>query len=494
MPGSLARLARGTVIYGGGNLLNKLLTFMLVPIFTRYLRPEDYGIVAMLALLNMVVAGIFSLGTINSLGICYFVEEKAEERGRVIWTTAGIIALSCALWLAIAWASAPLISRLLLGDPTRGHLVLLSLTTLTLNTLSAPFTSYLRLEERALTFVKISLVGAILTLVLNILAVVYLGRGVQGMLEATLIAAAVSLLLSFAIVLRDLHPRWSAKLVAPLLRIGYPSIFGLGAFFMIDWADRFFLQRLIGVAEVGVYSVGYTIGMVMALIAEGTFGSAWPPFYMSFISRRDEAIALFGSILKYCVFAFGALTAMFFLFARPVVVLLTAPPYHEAYTVVGLIAAAYMLKACYLILLPALYFEKKLHIQSSVEWGAALVNATLCVLLIPIFRMRGAAAATVISYMVLPALTYFIARRYLPVRHEWGKIAGFGVVIVASAALSAILAQLPIWGHIVLAVILSAGILFITYHRLLSPSERAVVARYSRLALSRASFAPSATS
>lgn len=494
MSGNLGRLARGTVIYGGGNLLNKLLTFMLVPIFTRYLRPEDYGIVAMLALLNMVVAGIFSLGTINALGICYFGEEKPDKRGRVIWTTAGIIALSCAFWLGVAWFSAPSISRLLLDDSTHGHLVLLSLATLALNTLSAPLTSYLRLEERALTFVKISLVGAALTLILNIVAVVYLGRGVQGMLEATLIAAAVSWVLSFATVVSDLHPQWGAELVRPLLRIGYPSIFGLGAFFMIDWADRFFLQRIVGVGEVGVYSVGYTIGMVMALIAEGTFGSAWPPFFMSFMGRRDEAIALFGSILKYCVFAFGSLTAMFFLFARPVVVLLTAPPYHEAYTVVGLIAAAYMLKACYLILLPALYFEKKLYIQTSVEWGAALLNAALCILLIPIFRMKGAAAATVISYMALPTLTYFIARRYLPVRHEWGKIAGFGAVIAVSAAFSAVLAQLPVWGHIIVAVAISAGILFVTYHRLLSPSERGVVARYSRLALSRASFAPSATS
>src|SRR5688500_11007796 len=126
MSGNLARLARGTLIYGGGNLLNKLLTFMLVPIFTRYLRPEDYGIVAMLALLNMVAAGIFSLGTINALGICYFSEERVEKRGRVVWTTAGIIALSCALWLVVAWFSAPYISRLLLDDSTRGHLVLLS--------------------------------------------------------------------------------------------------------------------------------------------------------------------------------------------------------------------------------------------------------------------------------------------------------------------------------------------------------------------------------
>jgi O-antigen/teichoic acid export membrane protein len=491
---NLARLARGTLIYGGGNLLNKFLTFMLVPVFTHYLRPEDYGIIAMLALLNMVVAGIFSLGTVNALGICYFGEERVEDRGRVIWTTAAIIAVSCSFWLILGCLAGPAISQFLLGAPTRAHLVLLSLITLALNTLSAPFTSYLRLEERALTFVKISLVGAALTLVLNIVAVVYMHRGVEGMLEGTLIAAAVSLVLSLLTVLRSIRPRGASDLIRPLLRIGFPSIFGLGAFFMIDWADRFFLQRIIGVAEVGVYSVGYTIGMVMALVAEGTFGSAWPPFFMSFMGRRDEAIALFGSILKYCVFGFGALTAMFFLFARPVVFLLTAPAFHEAYTVVGMIAAAYMLKACYLILLPALYFEKKLYIQSSVEWSAAVINAGLCLLLIPVFRMRGAAAATLVSYLALPTLTYFVARRYLPVRHEWDKIAGFAAVIICSALVAAALSRLPIWIHIVVAVFVAAAIVYITYHRLLSNSERGVVAKYSRLALSRASFAPSATS
>lgn len=484
--GSIGRLLRGTMVYGAGNFVNKFLSFLLVPVFTRFLRPQDYGIMAMLGLLNMVLAGLFSLGTINALGICYFGEEDPGRKPKIVWTAVAIVLVNCAVWLAVAWLTAPAISRFLLRDARYSGLIMLSLFTLAVNSVNTPLLAYLRMEEKAFAFVRISIAGAALTLVLSIVAVVYLGRGVKGMLEAAAVASTVSLLLALISVIPSIAPGWNSKVVGSLLRIGYPSIFGMGAFFVIDWADRYFLERMIGIGEVGIYSVGYTIGMVMALVAEGTFGSAWPPFFMSFMGRREEATVLFGTILKYCVFGFGTLTAMFFLFARPVLVLMTAPAYWEAATVVGMIAAAYSLKACYLVLLPPLYFERKLHIQTAVEWLAAGLNAALCLLLIPVFRMRGAAGATLLSYIALPLLTFFAARRYMPISYEWNRMAGFAALLVAAAVVSVGFALLPIWGHVTLGVLAAVGLLLVTYQLLLTRAERDVLAKYSRLAFARA--------
>ncbi|HEY3113540.1 MAG TPA: oligosaccharide flippase family protein [Gemmatimonadaceae bacterium] len=484
--GSLGRLMRGTVVYGAGNFVNKFLSFLLVPVFTRFLQPRDYGVIAMLGLLNMVLAGLFSLGTINALGISYFSEADPRQKPKIVWTTVAIVSINSAFWLLLAWLTAAPISRFLLSDASLSGLVVLSLFTLAVNSVNTPLLAYLRMEEKAFAFVRISMAGAILTLVLSIVAVVYLGRGVRGMLEAAAISATVSLLLTLLTVLPSLAPGWNSGVIGPLLRIGYPSIFGMGAFFVIDWADRYFLQRMIGIGEVGIYSVGYTIGMVMALLAEGTFGSAWPPFFMSFIGKREEATALFGSILKYCVFGFGTLTALFFLLARPVVILMTAPAYWEAATVVGMIAAAYSLKACYLVLLPPIYFERKLHIQTGVEWLAAGINAALCLLLIPIFRMRGAAAATLLSYIALPLLAFFAARRYMRISYEWGRMAWFALLLATAALGSTALALLPIWGHVTVGLLIVGGIVLVTYQLLLTHAEREVLAKYSRLLFARA--------
>jgi O-antigen/teichoic acid export membrane protein len=165
---------------------------------------------------------------------------------------------------------------------------------------------------------------------------------------------------------------------------------------------------------------------------------------------------------------------------------MTAPAYWEAATVVGMIAAAYSLKACYLVLLPPIYFERKLHIQTGVEWLAAGINATLCLLLIPIFRMRGAAAATLLSYIALPLLTFFAARRYMRISYEWGRMAWFALLLATAALGSTALALLPIWGHVTVGLLIVGGIVLVTYQLLLTHAEREVLAKYSRLLFARA--------
>jgi O-antigen/teichoic acid export membrane protein len=131
--------------------------------------------------------------------------------------------------------------------------------------------------------------------------------------------------------------RLNLSLIVPLIRIGFPSTFGVLAFFIIDYMDRLFLQRYTGIATLGIYSLGYSFGMVL-LMAISAFGTAWPPYFNSFIDKQDDACRIFGRILKYYLLGFGALTLLFFAAARPVVMIMTAPPFHEAYSVVGWIA------------------------------------------------------------------------------------------------------------------------------------------------------------
>ncbi|HJP59163.1 MAG TPA: hypothetical protein VJ865_04170, partial [Gemmatimonadaceae bacterium] len=131
--GSVGRLLRGTMVYGVGNLVNKFLSFLLVPLFTRFLLPGDYGVMAMLALLNMVLAGVFSLGTINALGICYFGESDSSRRPRIVWTAAAIVFVNSTVWLLLAAMFAPEVSQALLRDGSLGRLVIISLFTLAVN-------------------------------------------------------------------------------------------------------------------------------------------------------------------------------------------------------------------------------------------------------------------------------------------------------------------------------------------------------------------------
>jgi O-antigen/teichoic acid export membrane protein len=95
-----------------------------------------------------------------------------------------------------------------------------------------------------------------------------------------------------------------------------------------------------------------------------------------------------------------------------------------------------MLKGCYLILLPGIYFAKKLILQSMIEWIAAMLNLGLNLWLIPFYGILGAAIATFLSYLSLPVLAWLIARTYLKVDYEWSRLAlGSALAILTSCVL-----------------------------------------------------------
>lgn len=439
---------------------------------TRYFVPADYGVMALITVMTALVSGLYSLGTGNSLGICYHEAPDADERSGIVWTTSGFLLINSLALTIIGYLLAERISALLLGSPEYAYLIRLSLLTLTVNTVTMPFQGYLQLEERAKTYVALSTISSLVTMLLTLTAVVYLGRGLSGMFEATLAGAVVLLVGAIVAAIPRLKPGLSLKWIWPLVKIGFPSTFGIGAFFLIDWSDRVMIERFVGLDEVGTYAVGYSFGMVISL-AVASFGNAWPPYFISFLNRREEAVELFGKVMKYYIILYGSVTLLFFLVARPVITMMTTPAFHSAFTVVGLVALAYMLKGCYLIMLPALAFEKKLYLQTAIEWTAAFVNVGLNFLLIPLFRKEGAGISTAIAYLCLPLLAHLIGRKYLPVRYDWPGIAKFTAGFTLLAALSYLpLAVRPIFGFalaLVAFVLCGLYVLYVT----LSNTERA---------------------
>ena len=151
--------------------------------------------------------------------------------------------------------------------------------------------------------------------------------------------------------------------------------------------------------------------------------------------------------------------------------MMTAPSFHDAWVIVGLVATGYMLKGCYLILLPGIYIAEKLVYQSMIEWVAAILNICLNLWLIPIYGILGAAIATPLSYLSLPVLAWFIfiAMNYLKVDYEWTRLAWvIALVILACCALyhlsqyfSSQVFDLMLYGIIVFIIYFAITFLFL---------------------------------
>lgn len=373
------------------------------------------------------MSGVLTLGTGNSLVVLYYKEEELLKRPSIIWSNFSLLVINGIFWYAIVWLVAPSLSFLIFQTNEYQNLIRISFLGSVLTTVVDPWMAFLRLNEKAKKYLSLTLAAMFFNIVLSIYFVLILGWGIKGLLLAGTMSASIMVIVIWFFVGRKLKFHLNPKLFLPLVRIGFPSIFGLFAFFIIDYADRQMIERILSLSDLGVFSVGYSFGLAM-LVAVSAFGTAWPPFFMSYVKKPNEAREVFGRVLTYYIIAFGSLSVLFFFVAKPILILMTAPSFHDAWKIVGIVAAGYMFKGCYLILVPGVYFAEKLVYQSIIEWIAAILNIGFNLWLIPLYGILGAAYATFISYFSLPFLAWFVSRGYLKVDYEWFRVLSISII------------------------------------------------------------------
>ena len=414
----LSKLSKNTLIYGLGNVFQKFLSLLLLPFFSRILSPEDYGILSLLSLLTSLLLTVSTLGTQNSLNILYFknMNEKDYDNS-LISSNFYLLTILNFLILIIIVIFSKKISNIIFQSTIYNSYIILSFIGFMIGIIADPFNSYLRMENKIIKYVIVTLISSTITLATNIIFVVNLRLGITGLLLATIVSNFIRLLLLIFLTQKYLNFKINIKYIKPLITIGFPSIFGLFAFLLIDYADRQMIQRIIGIEKLGIYSIGYNFGMIM-IIFVNSFSTAWTPFFMSYIDKLSEANALFRKILNYYIICAGFIVLLFFAFARLIVVIMVAPEYIAAYKVVGLVSLSYMLKGCYLILLPSIYFTGRLIYQSLSEWIAAIINIFLNIVLIKYIGIEGAALSTLISYLCLSICINYYGKKNTKINYD----------------------------------------------------------------------------
>ena len=471
---ALRRLGKDSLIYGLGGAISKCIGLLLLPLYTNALSPKEYGITALLSLLGVLMNGILTLGTGNSMGLLYFKETNLGKRPKIIWTNFTLMLSNGLLWYSLICFFSSNISYLMFQTNEYHNFIKLSFLTTVLTVITDPWLAYLRMERKAKIYLYLTLTGIAVNVALSFVLVILFKLGVYGLLLSGATGACIYVFLAWIFVGRKINFQLDKNLILPLIRIGFPSIFGVFAFLVVDYADRLMIERYIGLTQLGLYSVAYSFGLVV-LVGLTAFGNAWPPFFMSYVNKQNEAKEVFGKVLTYYLLCFGSLVVLFFCVAKPLLQAVANPVYLEAWRVVGFIAGAYALKGCYLIMLPGIYFNNKLYLQSGIEWIAAILNIFLNIYLIPKLGILGAAIATTLSLLSLPFLAWFVSRSFLTVNYEWRRILFLlTTIIIASTTCYQIslLSSLSIYLNQIIISITFVIYLCILYFFLMKPFER----------------------
>jgi O-antigen/teichoic acid export membrane protein len=450
-----------------------MIGFVLLPFFTAVLNPKDYGVSALINLTMAFAGGLFTLGTGVSVGKRYFENEEATYRESVIWTAMAMLGINATLLFILVMLFSEHLSVLLFGSSEFTRHLQLAFFVLAVTSAVDPVCILLRVTNRASIFVSLTVLNTAITAGAGVVFVIFMKRGLLGLYEAGAVAALLYVFSVIVVGIRLTRPGFDCRHVWPMLCVGTPLIVPVLGWYVIEYGDRYLIERFVGLDEVGVYTVGYTFGAAILVVVNAFYGS-WPGFFLPFMNKREEAIAIFGKVFSYYTIGVGILCVGLFLAANPVIRMMTAEPFHGADTVVGLIGLAYLLKGCYLILLPGLVFASKTRLQSMIELSGAALNIGVNLLLIPVFRKEGAALATVLAFVWMCAMGWRFAKSELPVIYEWRRLGIFAGLFTICAALSFV--SFPTLG-LTIAMHVTCFLVFLlaAWQFVLTVSERAVL-------------------
>jgi O-antigen/teichoic acid export membrane protein len=291
-----------------------------------------------------------------------------------------------------------------------------------------PFTTF-RAEQRAATFVGLSVFRFLINIALNIVAVVTLHWGAMGVIYANLFTSVLFFLICCGLQSRNIEWTVDLKLLKQGLSFGLPLVPASLAGWVLTMSDRFFLERYRDLREVGIYSVGYSIAGVLNM-AMNCFNVAWLPYCFS-ISKEPDARKVYARVLLYAMFVFTFVGLGLSMFSREILALLTTRSYYEAAGVVPLIVLAYLFFEINYLLSVGLDLTGKTVYYPFIIGGCAVSNLFLNFMLIPPFGMMGAAVATVLSYALMPLAVYPVVDRLYPVNHDWKRLAKLAFVSVS---------------------------------------------------------------
>lgn len=435
----MGRLLKGTFIYGSGQVLSRLITFLLLPLTTAYITPEDYGVLGVLGIVTMCLSGLFTLGLGVSLARCYWSTEIPKERTGIIWTGMATLLTHASFILLLSYFFLVPLCNFALLPLAYKNLLLISLGSLALSAISLPLATYFRLHERALLVVSCSLVELAISLSTSLYLVIIAKQGCSGIVIGTFAGQLCSILLMTILALKEIPFGFAWRFLPDMIKIGYPYMFGLAGYFLLQSSSRYILEEMESIEALGLFFLGSNFGRTIELLV-ASFISAWSPYMLSFINNTEEAAVVFSKVLRYYVIGMCAILACYFSLAKPLVMLMVQPLYFNVWTVVGIVAIAQALWGLYGISATGFIFHKKSIMQMLTEISAGLSSIVFCYLLIPNFHIEGAAVAMLLGFTTLLLISFPLNLRLLPVKYQFKPL----IKVVAGLFIVAVISFLPI--------------------------------------------------
>ena len=432
------------MIYGLSTILARIINFLFVPIYTRLLTPENYGVVTEFMAYIAVLQIVLVLGLETG---CFRFANKEGMDPRKVYSSAFVTVFGVSatfLALMIAFAS-PIASAL--GYEGYQSCIMYMGGILAMDAVTAILFAKLRQENKALKFAIFKTIKIITETVANLVLFLWMPKWLQHFVPSVpdfsyvIFAIFISCVVCTLLFIPDflkLSFRMDPKLTRQMLAYSIPLMVAALPGVVNDFLDRILFRYFDTNAQawrssLGLYQAAVKLAVIMNLFIQ-MFRYAAEPFFFR-RAREKDSKELYAKVQEYFT-AFCGLVFLGVILYIDVVALILGPQFRSAVGVVPVMLLSYMILGMLFNVSMWYKLSGKTDMAIWITLSGLAVTAVIIVLFMPKYSYWAAAYGHLASYIVMFAISSILGARYYPIPYRWGRLAGILVLMSAVYGLS----------------------------------------------------------
>ena len=402
---------KNTLFYVFASLLPVISNFLLLPLYTHYITPQDYGILGLILMFQSVMPVILAFQLQNAISRFYFDYQGFELKIFISTLFFAIVTLDI-ITVSVILINLPTIIDLMLPG-LNGNLFGFYLATISgaISILSTFQLLLLTVKKEAKKIALISFFTTLFNIMTNLIFVVVLKRSYLGILEAGLINVTVLFFVLFLANRKNYTLVFNFKWLKAPLSYSVPLIPHALSGIIFMYSDRLILEKSVSLFLIGIYVFADKLASLVKL-GVNQLNSAYSPFFIE-EAKKDKLSAAkqareMSKIIVY-ILLLGLLIIT--LFAPEIIYTFFDKKYFDSWKILPILAAAYIFRSLYIFTSSGIFFEKKTGRITLITLIAAVFNLIINIIFIPKWGIWTAAISTIISFFLTYVLAVFFSKK-----------------------------------------------------------------------------------
>lgn len=328
-PATPGKLVKHSTIYAIGTISRQLVSFLMLPVYTHYMTPADYGVVGLLTFTLALMEPFFGARLGDAIPKFYLETDDSVRRRAVLSVALTITGLISGIASLIIFLCRTPASNLLFGTDQFGLVVGLFGFQIVTQALEYYGFTFIRLQQKPILFIVVSLAKLIVQLGMNIWLIAFLRMGVMGVVISGGLSSAIFATALSSYILKSNGYRFDFDLSKRMLAFSWPLWFsGLAGLYI--WQSNRYLIRFFGsLDQVGLYELALKFASILTFLVWSPFTQVWDVERFNY-HKDQNAKQIFSNVFRIMSVFLVVIALGISIFATPTIQLMSAPSFHGA--------------------------------------------------------------------------------------------------------------------------------------------------------------------